>query len=71
MKLLLVGLIGAVIGVACTVAYYEWWESELDEETAAIQPTYPGHIALRPKHSAGLPDINSGQPWSESRHEPP
>jgi hypothetical protein len=32
MKLLLAGLIGALIGAACPVAYYEWGEDEVEDE---------------------------------------
>jgi hypothetical protein len=50
MKLLLAGLIGALIGVACTVtvAYYEWWENEPEDEAVITdqqsQPDRPRPI---------------------------
>ena len=41
MKLLLAALIGALIGVACTVAYYEWWENEPEEDAVITDQESP------------------------------
>ena len=32
MRCLIAFLVGALIGAACIVGYYEWWGSELEEE---------------------------------------
>jgi hypothetical protein len=42
MKVLLAGLIGFLIGVACTVAYYEFDSEPEDEETVITDPVRPG-----------------------------
>ena len=35
MKFLAGLVVGALIGVTCTVAYYEWWDVETDDAVVA------------------------------------
>jgi hypothetical protein len=41
MKVLLAGLIGFLFGVACTVAYYDWFDSEPEEEAVITDQERP------------------------------
>jgi hypothetical protein len=48
MKVLLAGLIGFLIGVACTVAYYEFESAEEEDPVITDQPQGDRSRPIRP-----------------------